>query len=57
MRQQRRGWVPMQKQRWGIYSYKVDCENGLPEDAKVVCFHGKPYIQDVEDSWVKENWR
>jgi hypothetical protein len=41
----------------GIYSYKVHCENGLPEDAKVVCFHGKPWIQDVKDEWVKENWR
>ena len=26
----------------GVYSYKHHCKNGLPADANVVCFHGKP---------------
>ncbi len=47
----------IQKQVPGIYSYKVHCENILPQDAKVVCFHGKPWIQEVKDHWIKENWR
>ena len=38
----------------GIYSYKTDCKGkGLPEDAKLVCFHGKPRPQDASDEWVK----
>ena len=57
LKSQQRGWVKVQDQELGVYSYKVHCENGLPKDARVVCFHGKPYIQDVKDEWVKENWR
>jgi hypothetical protein len=30
-----------------IVSYKVDCVNGRPEKAKVVCFHGEPRPHDV----------
>lgn len=26
----------------GIYSYKVDCMNGVPADARLVCLHGEP---------------
>jgi hypothetical protein len=37
----------------GIYSYKHHCKEGLLEDAKVVCFHGKPRPKDVRESWVK----
>jgi hypothetical protein len=25
-----------------VVSYKVHCQNGVPPDARVVCFHGKP---------------
>jgi len=42
----------------GIYSYKRDCmATGLPEDARVILFHGPPRVQDVEDPWVIEHWR
>ena len=34
------------EQKWQdvapVYSYKVHCRGGLPADAAVVCFHGKP---------------
>lgn len=43
-------------QRWQdvakVYSYKVHCRSGVPSDAQVVCFHGKPRPWDVRDAWV-----
>lgn len=30
-----------------IVSYKLHCRNGVPKDASVVCFHGKPKPKDV----------
>lgn len=38
----------------GVFSYKYHCRNGLPEDARVVCFHGKPDYWEVSDPWVKQ---
>lgn len=40
--------------RWGsdVVSYKVHCRGGVPESAKVVCFHGKPRPWDVSASWI-----
>ena len=35
-----------------IYSYKYHCRAGLPEDARVVCFHGNPKPHQVTDAWV-----
>ena len=29
-----------------VVSFKVDCTNGLPDDARIVCYHGKPSIPD-----------
>lgn len=33
-------------QRWQkiakVYSYKLHCKRGIPADAQIVCFHGKP---------------
>ncbi len=41
-----------------VASYKVDCKNGLPEDARVVRFHGKPRPHEVNQRiWMKEYWR
>lgn len=37
----------------GIYSYKKHCRGGLPQDAAIVCFHGKPRPWQVNDAWVK----
>jgi len=39
-----------------VVSYKHKCLNGLPEDARVVNFHGKPDPHEVKDSWVIDNW-
>lgn len=36
----------------GVYSYKYHCRKGLPDDAKVVCFHGRPKPSEVNDAWV-----
>jgi len=42
-----------------VVSYKKHCrsEGRVPEDARVVCFHGKPKVQDVEDRWIRDNWK
>jgi hypothetical protein len=33
----------------GIYSYKVNVKDcGLPNDARVICFHGKPRPRDLD---------
>lgn len=32
-----------------VVSYKVHCGDGCPEDARVVCFHGKPRPWDVPE--------
>ena len=29
------------------YSYKLHCKDGVPEDASVVCFHGKPRPHEI----------
>lgn len=46
----------IQDQIPGVYSYKVHCKNGLPQDTKVVCFHGRPWIQDVKEKWMEDKW-
>ncbi len=43
----------IERKSHGIYSYKHHCGNGLPEDAKIICFHGKPRPKDVREEWVK----
>jgi len=43
----------------GIYSYKVHVEaNGLiPDDAKIICFHGRPRPHEVQTAaWMREFW-
>lgn len=41
----------------GIYSYKRNCKEQLPEDARIICFHGKPRLHEIEIKWVKDHWR
>ncbi len=45
-------------QRWQsiapVYSYKGHCKEGLPDDAAVVCFHGKPRPWDVRKPWIPQ---
>ena len=36
----------------GVYSYKYHCQSALPNNAKVVCFHGLPKPDQVTDEWV-----
>ena len=31
-----------------VYSYKIHCKKGIPDDAQIVCFHGKPRPWDLE---------
>jgi hypothetical protein len=38
-------------------SYKVDCGNGLPPGASVLCFHGEPRPHQVTDPWLAHEWR
>jgi len=40
-----------------IVSYKYDCASGLPEDARIVLFHGKPDPHEVSDDWVDYHWK
>jgi hypothetical protein len=51
-------------------SFKVHCRNGLPDNARVVCYHGKPSIPESINNttkvqgytlqpapWVEEYWK
>lgn len=40
-----------------IRSYKWHCRSGLPAGTRVAVFHGDPKQDDVNDKWVKEQWR
>lgn len=41
-----------------LVSFKRDCGNGLPVNARMVCLHGKPKQCDFPAGhWVKEHWR
>ncbi len=48
-------WEPFQ---WifpeQVVSYKIHCQDGLPEKAKIVCFHGKPRIHEVYEDWMPQ---
>lgn len=39
----------------GIYSYKYHCQDGPPADASVICFHGNPKPDQVQDAWVTQS--
>lgn len=40
----------------GIKSYKFHCQRRLPQDASIVCFHGRPTLPEVDHDWVRKNW-
>ena len=40
----------------GIYSYKKHCRGGLPEDARIVLFHGNPRPHKVKSGWVPKRY-
>jgi len=51
-------YQPLQDVVSGIYSYKRECSRkGPPSDARIICFHGRPRVHEVNESWVHEAWR
>lgn len=50
-------YSPIQKAIEGIYSYKRNCRRGLPENARVVMFHGNPRPSQAPAYWVKRYWK
>jgi len=48
----------LQDKMSGIYSYKRHCQQKLPKDARVICFHGIPKPRDVKNlDWMKKHWK
>ena len=42
----------------GIYSYKVDCQDRVPDDARIIRFHGKPRPHEcLTSQLIEEHWR
>ena len=41
----------------GIYSYKRHCHPDLPEDARMVLFHGTPRPAQAKADWVRELYK
>ena len=37
-------------------SFKADCANGPPYDARVICFHGQPKPHNCGAAWIAEAW-
>jgi hypothetical protein len=52
---QAKSWTHFQDEFQGVYSYKQSCSNGLPADAKIVCYHGTPSVIQSFTETV-ENW-
>lgn len=40
-----------------VVSYKWDCKNGLPENARIVSFHGHPRPHQAKKDWIKNYWK
>lgn len=48
--------VDLFPQNW-VTSYKLYVKHrGLPEDCRIVSFHGQPKPKDVNELWLKEHW-
>jgi len=44
-------------EKW-ICSYKLQVlKYGLPDDCRIVAFHGRPKMHECNETWIKENWR
>jgi hypothetical protein len=49
--------ISIQEQVDGIHSYKNHIVGSeLPEDAKIICFHGKPRPHELDVPWIKQHW-
>ena len=53
----RRGGALAVQRTTPVASYKHHCQEELPKDARIVCFHGKPRPNRVKDEWMKEYWK
>ena len=41
-----------------VCSYKLRVlKSGLPDDCRIVAFHGRPKQHECNESWIKDNWR
>ena len=53
-----------------IFSFKSHCRNGIPQGARIICFHGKPSIEEAISTttrvqgfvipptpWITDYWR
>lgn len=38
-------------------SYKEHCKEGIPKNAKVICFHGNPRPHEVLTGWIPQIWK
>lgn len=47
-------WVPLQDVTSGIYSFKRECRQKKPNDARIICFHGKPRPWIAKEPWLKD---
>jgi hypothetical protein len=48
--------VDLFPENW-IVSYKLACRNrGLPDDCRIVSFHGRPKPHEVNETWLKQHW-
>lgn len=43
-------------EKCGIVSYKFHCKQGLPNNARLVCFGGKPKAYEVKADWLERHW-
>lgn len=39
-----------------VISYKVHCQDRLPRDASVICFHGRPRPHEITELWMGKLW-
>lgn len=37
-------------------SNRIHCSSGLPKNARLVSFHGKPKMRNISINWVSRNW-
>jgi hypothetical protein len=58
MRKYVSGAVYWQNIESGIYSYKLDCLEGMPDDARIINFHGRPRPHEVANlPFMRRHWR
>lgn len=57
LRQERVAIVVINQNVSGVYSYKKHCKDKLPQDARIILFHGTPRPDQVSNvKWIKENY-